>query len=352
MTSQERIKIVLSGKVPDRVPFHDSYWATTMQRWHREGLPLNISADEYFGCEIARIGGDYTLQIPYQLIEETDRYRVYTDSNGATRRDLNTPDGWTPQWLDFKIKSRDDWYRLKDHAIYNASRISRGILDAYNSEHEKGRFVTYSVHGCFHATWNKIGMENLLIWMLEDPDLITDMFAVHTQLAIDLYEGIKSLGVKHDGAWVSDDLGYRNASLISPAMYHGLVMPYHKQLCDHFTKDGLKTILHSDGDVRSLIPNFLTAGFTALHPLEVKAGMDVRTLKPMYGDRLVLFGNIDVRKLAGTKEEIEDEIRTKFAVAKQGGGYIYHSDHSVPSNVSFENYSFAVSMINKYGEYK
>jgi uroporphyrinogen decarboxylase len=286
------------------------------------------------------------------LLEKTDRYRVYIDSNGATKRDLNTPDGWTPQWLDFSIKNRDDWHHFKDHAKYNASRISKEIFNAYSSEREKGRFITYSVHGCFHATWNKIGMENLLVWMLEDPNLITDMFAVHTQLAIDIYEGIKSLGVKHDGAWVSDDLGYRNASLISPMMYHDLVMPYHKQLCDHFAKDSLKTILHSDGAVGALIPDFLVAGFTELHPLEVKAGMDVKVLKPMYSGRLVLFCNIDVRKLAGTKEEIEEEIRTKFTVAKEGGGYIYHSDHSVPSNVSFENYSFAVDMIKKYGEYK
>jgi uroporphyrinogen decarboxylase len=352
MTSRERFQIVLTGGIPDRVPFHDAYWAATTQRWHNEGLPLNVSPDEYFGCEIARIGGDYSLQIPYQLIEETDRYRVYTDSNGATRRDLSISDGWTPQWLDFSIKNRDDWNRFKDQAKYNSSRISEGILDAYKLEHEKGRFITYSVHGCFHATWNKIGMENLMILMLEDPNLVTEMFAVHTQLAIDIYEGIKAFGVNHDGAWVSDDLGYRNASLISPMMYHDLVMPYHKQLCDHFAKDGLKTILHSDGAVGSLIPDFLTAGFAALHPLEVKAGMDVKTLKPKYGDRLVLFGNIDVRKLAGTREEIEEEIRTKFTVAKEGGGYIYHSDHSVPSNVSFENYSFAVDMINKYGKYE
>lgn len=352
MTSKERIQIVLSGGIPDRVPFHDSYWTTTTQRWHQEGLPINISADEYFGCEITRIGGDYSLQIPYQLIEETDRYRVYMDSNGATRRDLNTPDGWTPQWLDFIIKNRDDWYRFKTHAKYNSERISKSIVNTYKNEHEKGRFITYSVHGCFHATWNKIGMENLLIWMLEEPDLIKDMFAVHTQLAIDIYEGIKSLGIEHDGAWVSDDLGYRNASLISPKMYHELVMPHHKQLCDHFVKDGLKTILHSDGAVDTLIPHFLTAGFTALHPLEAKAGMDVKVLKPIYGDRLVLFGNIDVRKLAGSLEDIEEEISSKFEIAKKDGGYIYHSDHSVPSNVSFKNYAFAVEMIKKYGRYE
>ena len=95
MTSQERVSMVLSGQVPDRVPFHDSYWGTTIQRWHSEGLPENVAPEEYFQCEIARLGGNYTLQLPVEMIEETERYRVYKDSNGATRKDLKTPDGWT-----------------------------------------------------------------------------------------------------------------------------------------------------------------------------------------------------------------------------------------------------------------
>ena len=351
MTPRERIQTVLAGAVPDRVPFQDSYWATTTQRWHGEGLPANVAPDKYFGCEIARMGGDYSLQFPVQQIEETDRYRTYVDSNGATRKDLNTADGWTPNWLDFKIKSRDDWHRFKNRATYNPSRIPKEMLKTYRSTREEGKFIAYSAHACFHPAWQKIGMENLLIWMHDVPDLVTDMFATHTQMLIDLYEGIKALGVEYDGAFFSDDLGYRNAPLISPAMYRDLVLPHHKRLCDHFAKEGLRTILHSDGNVGPLIPHFLEAGFAALHPLEAKAELDVRDLKPKYGDRLVLFGNIDVRKLASDPEAIEEEIQAKVTAAKQGGGYIYHSDHSVPNDVSFANYQFAIEMLEKYGRY-
>jgi uroporphyrinogen decarboxylase len=224
-------------------------------------------------------------------------------------------------------------------------------VDAYRSARAGEKFIAYSVHAPFHPTWHKIGMENMMVWMHEDPDFVVDMFATHTQLVIDLYEGIRELGVEYDAAWFSDDLGYRNAPLISPAMYRELVMPHHRRLCDRFAADGLKTILHSDGNVGPLIPHFLEAGFAALHPLEAKAGLDVRELKPRYGDRLVLFGNIDVRKLAGSREAIEEELRAKVTVAKEGGGYIYHSDHSVPNDVSFENYRFAVEMLKKYGRY-
>jgi len=35
----------------------------------------------------------------------------------------------------------------------------------------------------------------------------------------------------------------------------------------------------------------------------------------------------------------------------KGGGYIYHSDHSVPKTVSFQQYSNIIELVKKYGVY-
>jgi uroporphyrinogen decarboxylase len=48
---------------------------------------------------------------------------------------------------------------------------------------------------------------------------------------------------------------------------------------------------------------------------------------------------------------LEEEIRDKVVAAKEGGGYIYHSDHSVPHNVSFQQYKRVIELIRKYGRY-
>ena len=48
---------------------------------------------------------------------------------------------------------------------------------------------------------------------------------------------------------------------------------------------------------------------------------------------------------------IENEIKTKIPIAKKGGGYIYHSDHSVPSNVSFQQYCRVIELVREYGSY-
>jgi uroporphyrinogen decarboxylase len=86
--------------------------------------------------------------------------------------------------------------------------------------------------------------------------------------------------------------------------------------------------------------------------LEVKAGMDLVKLKGLWGDRLAFMGGIDVRAMAHPDPKvIEQEIASKIPVAKQGGGYIYHSDHSVPDNVSFEQYSRVIELVHQYGAY-
>jgi uroporphyrinogen decarboxylase len=48
---------------------------------------------------------------------------------------------------------------------------------------------------------------------------------------------------------------------------------------------------------------------------------------------------------------IEEEIKTKIPFAKKGGGYIYHSDHSVPSNVSFGQYCRVMALVAEHGKY-
>lgn len=96
----------------------------------------------------------------------------------------------------------------------------------------------------------------------------------------------------------------------------------------------------------------IEAGFTCLQPLEAKAGMDLVELKREFGDQLAFMGGIDVRAMAHRNPAvIEEEIRTKIPIAKQGGGYIYHSDHSVPDNVSFQQYCRVLELVQQYGKY-
>ncbi len=351
MTSRERICTIYEGGVPDRIGIHDSIWPSTLERWRKEGLPVGEEPLEFLGVrDIVRIGADDSLRFEEVVFEENAESKVYLDPNGVTRRDLKIGSGWTPQWLDYTIKDRPSWEEHKDRLVYEDNRISESALKACRTARESGKFLMYSGHICFHPIWHWIGQETQLIWMIEKPDLLHDMFDRFVDLVIDIYEGFKAKGIVFDGVFMADDMGYKNGTMFSITMYRELVMPYHKRICDHVAADGLAVTLHSDGDIREFIPTMIDAGFKGLHPLEAKAGIHIRDIKRNYGDRLVLHGNIDVRKLAGTKTDVEQEIRDKVIAAKEGGGYIYHSDHSVPDDVSWENYVYMVELLQEYGK--
>jgi len=51
-----------------------------------------------------------------------------------------------------------------------------------------------------------------------------------------------------------------------------------------------------------------------------------------------------------TREELKRTVLTKLNAAK-GGGYIFHSHHSVPSNVPGQSYDYVVNLVRQYGRY-
>ncbi|MDO8683256.1 MAG: uroporphyrinogen decarboxylase family protein [Armatimonadota bacterium] len=352
MDSRERILTILKGGIPDRIGRSDSIWSETFKRWRNEGLEEGQDVAKLFGFDIGGIGGcDLSLQLPKEVIEETDEYIIQRDGNGVTRKDFKRESGHTPHWLDHTLNDGKDWLKYKERLVFDDTRISANIRTNYDGQRARGLFIPFVHTECYECVWPVFGQVGIFTMMMDEPEMAADVFSTWTDMIIAAADRVLSMGIDYDGAFFYGDMGYRNGTLFSPACYRELIFPSHKRMCDFFKSHGKPVILHSCGKIESFIPMLIEAGFSAIQPLEAKVGQDVRVLKEMYGDKITFFGNIDVRKLSGTKEEIEEEIRTKLAIAMKGGGYIYHSDHSVPPTVSFDNYCYAMELLDKYGKY-
>lgn len=55
--------------------------------------------------------------------------------------------------------------------------------------------------------------------------------------------------------------------------------------------------------------------------------------------------------LVENPEAMEAEMRKVVPVVKESGGYVFSSDHSVPSNVSLESFRHVVELAKKLGRY-
>jgi uroporphyrinogen decarboxylase len=352
MTSRERISLALAHKEADRVAIHDSPWATTVQRWHREGLPQDVSPEEYFNYEIAFFSTDTSLQLPTETVEDTDEYVINRNANGALVRNWKHRTS-TPEMIDFTITTPEIWKEHRPRLAWNDSRIDlKGLRERHKKATEQGKFRVYGAPMGYDKTQGIVGSERLLISTVESPEWASDMFSATVDILMEGAQAVMDAGLELDGGFLFDDMGYRNASLFSPQTYRDVLKPHHTRACDFFHTHNMPIILHSCGCVAELVPDLIEAGFDCLQPLEVKAGMDVIELKRTYGDRLAFMGGIDVRAMADANPaRIEEEIKTKIPFARQHGGYIFHSDHSVPDNVSWKQYQRVIELVLHYGEF-
>ncbi|MEW6355551.1 MAG: uroporphyrinogen decarboxylase family protein [Planctomycetota bacterium] len=353
MTSRERVLAAIEHKEADRIAVHDSPWRTAIERWRKEGLPEKESPTSYFGYEFRANSADITMQLPVETKEDTDKYTVTTTGNGAIRR--NWKDAMsTPELVGFTITTKALWEENKRRMTWNESRVKwEQQLQAHKTYTDGGFFRYMNFGPGFTAICNMVGPENLMIAMVEDPEWTKDMFMTEARLCVACAEEMMGRGFELDAGWIFDDLGHKLRSFFSPAMYRDQLLPAHKLICDCFKARGKKMILHSCGYVMNLIPDLIAAGFDVIQPLEVKAGNDMLGLKKKYGDRLAFMGGIDVRAMADPDPKvIEEEISSKIPAMKQGGGYIYHSDHSVPDNVSFQQYCRTMELVAEHGKYR
>jgi len=124
-----------------------------------------------------------------------------------------------------------------------------------------------------------------------------------------------------------------------------------KRAVDWAHSKGIYTRLHSCGNVMPFVDDFVEIGIDCLNPLEVKAGMDPLALKKKHGDKLVLNGGLNAA-IWGDFDKFEAEMRRLVPELKKNGGYIFSSDHSVPSSVSLETFRKTVELAKKLGSYE
>jgi uroporphyrinogen decarboxylase len=187
--------------------------------------------------------------------------------------------------------------------------------------------------------------------LLLEPELMVDMFEAHVDLVIATLAKAATYGIVPDGLFMAEDMGVSTGLMFSLQTYISLLQPSQKRLGDYLHRNRITYFIHTDGNVLQLIPKLIETGIEVLQPMEAKAGMDVRRLKAEYGRDLSFMGNIDATRMDGDPTAVEAEIRDKLLIARVGGGYIYHSDHSVPPTVSWERYQWVVACVRKYGKY-
>jgi uroporphyrinogen decarboxylase len=362
MNSRQRILAALNGEKADRVPITEiCIWPETRVRWNSEGMPENISPEDYFGLDkITILPLDSSLGLPSQTRKEDELHYTVSDGNGVTfRYKKNLTNG--AQYVSSAVTDPDSWSKYRSRLEPSLSRFERHnrdfcfgrvlpytVKEQYEQARKEDIFTVYNPTEPCWSFLSLLGEEEALCTICLDPDFAEQVMADYTQFNMDMLDLIYKAGYRFDALWVFSDLCYKTGMLFSPDFFRQRVAPYQKKLFNRAKELGMRIIYHSDGYVGDLIPLLIDVGVECVQPLEVRAGNDVRDYQDKYPGKLSFIGNISADAFAAGKEAIYQEMSKKLPAVKASRRYIFHSDHSIPDTVSLENYQYAIDLAKEY----
>ena len=360
------IEQIMRGGTPERVAVMDRPWSDTLKKWITQGYPTDdggnpVDPTIHFGFDTAGCGGWFEWQARMgvgDVIEETDEWKVVKNGNGASLKWWKHKSG-TPEHIAFDMSSRKIWERdFRPHLPGTSrKRMTQEKIDDTAEALAKHRTGERWTHYGHQFIWENmrasLGDFSLYENLLLDPGWIRDFCRVYTDLYKECFGILIKEAGKPDGIWIYEDLGYKNALFCSPDVYRDLIFPFYAELVSFLHEFDLPVVFHTCGFEEPALDLIVEAGFCAIDPMEVKAGNDPLRIARKYRDKLALIGGLDVRILeSGDRDYISRQvIRLVEGMKAAEARYIYMSDHSVSSNVDYDDFRFALDVYRDHMYY-
>lgn len=341
MNSWERIKTVLDGGVPDRVPFYE----LTINPKVIEGLNPGMSYYDFIDYwDFDAVGPNMTWDALGRVKWIDESKNIFVDRWGVTRRFLND---LLPIPIDWPIKEPKDFARYKPPNPDEEPLLEKieGLVSRF-----KGKRATFILgRDGWTGSYMIRGMENLLVDMLTEPQLVHDI--VRTQ--IDYYKTVhrKAIAMGIDIIHLVDDYAYHSGPLMSPGLFEEFIAPALGEAVSDIKANGAYCMKHTDGNIHKILPSIVNAGIDGLGPLEPEAYMVLADIKKMHPN-LTVMGNVSVDLLGvGNESDIEKAVKSLIDSTAAGGHYIMSSGNSIPFSTLPGNLKTMITATKEYGVY-
>ena len=169
--------------------------------------------------------------------------------------------------------------------------------------------------------------------------------------ALEKAEKIKKQGGL-DGFALCSDYCLNTGPFLSPAMFSEFVTPYLAKLIKGYRNMGFYVIKHTDGNIMPILDQLIQANPHALHSLDPQAGIDIKEVKKLVGDKVCLIGNVDCGLLqTGTDEQVIESVKYALKWGMPGYGYIFSTSNCIYTGMKLERYRLMLKVREEYGNY-
>lgn len=329
MNTRERFHAIAEFKPFDRLPILEwaMWWDKTIERWHGEGLPQDIT-DRY------EIGKYFDLDLYFQDWYHCIHWEApQPKSHGAGI--IKTPEEYDSV-RKFLFQIQDEW------------PVNPANLAEKNKIQEQGDAVIwFTMNGFFWFPRVLFGIEDHLYAFYDQPELMHRMNQENAEWMIKMIDRICQY-CQPDFMTFAEDMSYNHGPMLSQELFDEFMKPYYQMVVPKLKERGIKVFMDSDGDISEPAPWFLDAGIEGILPLEAQAGVDVAKLRETHPE-LLMMGAFDKMTMPHGEEAMRAEFERLLPVAKTGG-FFPSVDHQTPPGVSIENYQIYLKLFREYAE--
>ncbi len=347
MTPRERWLAIFSNEKPDRVP--TDYWATdeVSDRLMSE-LRCNSLEDVY---DKLNIDGVTRIEPPRTVLHHPDDQEA--DIWGLRRRKMSYGAGTYEEFDTHPLATVTTVEEVHAYKWPSADDHDYDIFRAMVKQVPRHRFVRCGEFEPFLLYCALRGLEQGLMDFLECPDILEaaldHIFKYYYELnqrAFEIGKGVIDI------AYLAEDLGGQRGLLMSEEDIRKYILPNQKKMADLARSYGVHVFYHTDGDVRSVIPDLISVtGIELLNPIQWRCpSMDRSELVRDFGDKIIFHGAMDNQQTLpfGTIDEVRAEVIENLKIFS-GARWICAPCHNLQPITPTENIVAMYETIHEYG---
>lgn len=189
----------------------------------------------------------------------------------------------------------------------------------------------------FERAWSLTGMENLMYWMLLEPDFVHDLLDHIAEYNVQLIRQSSRIG-GIDGVRFGDDWAGQHGLLMGDDLWRTFIKPRMKRMCDAAKDEHLFIGQHCCGKVESLIPEMIELGIDVFDPFQPEV-MDVYQIFEKFYGKISFLGGLSIQRTlpSGTTEDVMRESLKLLNTLGSQGGYIFSPSHALTGDIPNEN---------------
>ena len=390
MTSKERVKSVLRGDIPDKVPWgewavdfdtvgrvlgHKTFYRAkarsmlafwygrrdeVVQSWKEDGIEFFRKMDCFDIINVSAMASsvappkDFEFEKPKKIDDTTFEFRdgaVYKFSGvTADFTKVYDPNVGKKQYIPADF---DD-----DPVVEPPDESCFEVVDAFIDEFGGDRFMMgpsgsevgiLLLGGSFEEGGG--GFAHGLMQYIDNPETVKA--AIRSEVVKNNMLDRYYVRPGQDAVGWGQDFASTQGPFISPAMFREFVLPgiksRVKNIHDRF---GIPVMKHACGNNNEIIDMFAEAEYDAYQSIQKTAGMDLAAIKRDYGRKFAAWGGISVEHLvSGTPDDIKKEVDEAMTRFKHGGRYIFGSTHSICVGTKYDNFMTMVDEFEKRRKY-